>query len=51
MLVAIAGSDDLMFGLARMWEAYVDQAGFETAVFRELEAAESWIEAQLQKHS
>ncbi len=47
MLVALVSTQDIMFGLARMWEAYADEAPFETAVFREREEAEAWIQARL----
>ena len=47
MLVAIVSVQDLMFGLARMWEAYAGETPFETAVFREWEEAKAWIQARL----
>ena len=33
-LVAVCSSKDLGFGLARMWEALVEQLGWETQIFR-----------------
>jgi hypothetical protein len=47
MLVAIVSVQDLMFGLARMWEAYAGETPFETAVFREREEAKAWIQARV----
>ena len=43
MILAIVGSDDLVYGLARMWEAYASEVSFEKAVFRQLEDAKKWI--------
>jgi len=43
MILAIVGSDDLIYGLARMWEAYASDASFEKAVFRYLDDAKKWI--------
>ena len=51
MLIAIVGADDLIFGLGRMWEAFVGDVPFETKVFRDVEEAESWLKAQLRKRS
>jgi hypothetical protein len=49
MPIVIVGAEDLFYGLAWMWEVYVSEAPFETAVFRELEEAEAWLESELQK--
>jgi hypothetical protein len=47
MLIAIIGSDDLIYGLGRIWEAHVKQPALKTAVFRTAKEAEQWIAARM----
>ncbi len=47
--VAIVAEKDVVFGLARMWEAYMHGAGWETHVFRSRTQAEDWIKARVQE--
>lgn len=47
MLIAIVGEQDLIFGLSRMWEAYVDEAPLESHVFRSVKEARNWIREKL----
>lgn len=49
MLIAVVGSDDLMFGVLRMWNAYASAQGFETRVFRDLAEARIWIALRLEE--
>jgi hypothetical protein len=42
-VVAIYAKDDLPFALARMWEVFVNQTGWETSVFRERFDAVTWV--------
>ena len=49
MFIALVGHDDLVYGLARMWEALTHDAPFDTMVFRKLEDAEKWIKEKLPK--
>ncbi len=49
MLVAVVGERDIVFGLSRMWEAFVDDAPLKTRVFRTLEDAEDWLKLSLPK--
>ena len=42
-IVAIAANRDLMYGLARMYEALVDRTDWETMVFRSKKEAVEWI--------
>jgi hypothetical protein len=42
-VVAIYAKDDLAFALARMWQVFVQQTGWETKVFRERSEAVAWI--------
>lgn len=41
---AIVVSEDLAYGLARMFEAYADESSIETRIFRDMEAARSWLD-------
>jgi hypothetical protein len=43
MLVAIAAPRDYAFGMARMWQAFVEDTGWNTAVFRSRAAASDWL--------
>ena len=47
MLVAVVGDRDIVFGLARMWETFVDDAPLKTKVFRNREDAEDWLKLNL----
>lgn len=42
-LVGIYAKDDLPFALSRMWMVYVEEAGWETAIFRGRAEAVAWI--------
>jgi len=44
VLLAVASPKDLGFGLARVWEALVEQVGWETMTFRSRAEAEHWIQ-------
>ena len=41
--MAVIAPKDIVFGLARMWECYVDGVGYTTKVFRTREDAQSWL--------
>ena len=43
VLLAVAAPKDLGYGLARMWEIFMEQIGWETMTFRSRPEAESWI--------
>ena len=49
MLIAVVGEKDVIFGLARMWEAFSYDSPFETMVFRKMEDAQQWIREKLHK--
>ncbi|MBN1831846.1 MAG: hypothetical protein JW896_07015 [Deltaproteobacteria bacterium] len=49
MFIALVGTKDLIFGLSRMWEAFIYESPFETMVFRKMEDAQQWIKEKLQK--
>lgn len=42
-LLAVAAPKDLGYGIAREWEALVEQVGWETMTFRSRSEAEAWI--------
>jgi hypothetical protein len=42
IFAVIAGSD-FAFGLARIWESFIERTGWETMTFRTRWKAESWI--------
>ena len=42
-LIAIAGRKDLIFGMSRMWQAFLEKDYWETKVFRDSEKAKSWL--------
>ena len=44
LAIAIVGNDDLMFGLAKMWEVFVSEAALKANVFRTLEEARNWLD-------
>ena len=43
IVVATAGDTDLFFGMARMWEAFVDELPWQTFTTRSLTEAKKWI--------
>ncbi|MEJ2655751.1 MAG: hypothetical protein P8012_00945 [Desulfobacterales bacterium] len=47
MLIAVVTDQDLIFGLARMWEAKTYDPSFDTRVFRKLEDAREWVNSKL----
>jgi hypothetical protein len=50
MLVVIAAPQDLGFGLARMWEAFVSRdTKWRISVFRSIDDATAWIQKSLTK--
>ncbi len=42
-VIAVAADRDLLFGLARMWEALSNETGWDIRVFRTFSSAEAWI--------
>ncbi len=43
LIVAVYGSKDFVFGMARMWEMLAEATGWQTSVFRSAEEAKAWI--------
>ena len=48
--VAIVAPRDLHFGLARMWEIFVETSGWKTGVFRTFQDACSWARHNCPDH-
>lgn len=46
IVLAIVGESDVVYGLARMYQVFVDEASWKVKVFRDLEAAKAWINEQ-----
>jgi hypothetical protein len=46
-LVAIHAEADLTFALARMWQVFVDETGWETMVFRKRTQAVDWVRERM----
>ena len=44
--VAHLVSRDLLFGLCRMWEAFIDGTGLETYTFRDPDRLRRWLETE-----
>ncbi len=49
LVIAIVGSDDLMFGLAKMWEVFVSEASLKANVFRTITEACAWLDEHAQR--
>jgi hypothetical protein len=48
-VVAIITNEDLIYGLARMWEILIDETDWETMVFRNRKDAEAWIRERVKE--
>lgn len=48
-LLAVASPRDYSFGLARMWEALVEDVGWETMIFRSVPEAEAWLHSRVKQ--
>ena len=49
-VVAVVSPSNIQYGLARMWQALVDETGWDTMVFRSREEAEDWIKKELREN-
>lgn len=48
LIIAVAGPDDLTFGISRMWQVLASNPNLRTGVFRSVPDAERWIKETLQ---
>jgi hypothetical protein len=46
-VVAVIAEGDFAFGLARIWESFIEHTGWETMTFRSRWKAESWIKEKV----
>ncbi|HSA78508.1 MAG TPA: hypothetical protein VLG72_06590 [Nitrospirota bacterium] len=46
-VVAVIAAGDFAFGLARIWESFIEHAGWETMTFRTRWKAESWVKEKV----
>lgn len=46
-IVAVVAKGDFAFGLARIWESFIEHTGWETMTFRARWKAESWIKEKV----
>jgi len=49
-VVAVIAKGDFAFGLARIWESFIEHTGWETMIFRTRWKAESWIAEKVKTH-
>ena len=49
MIVALVAEQNVVYGLARMWEAFVAGINWETQSFRAEDDAKAWIRARLKE--
>ncbi len=49
MAVAVVAYDDLVYGSLRMWEMLNDETAMETAIFRDREAAKTWLRKRVKE--
>lgn len=48
LIIAVAGPDDLTFGISRMWQAFASDSKIRSGIFRSVPDAERWIKETLQ---
>jgi hypothetical protein len=46
-VVAVIAERDFAFGLARIWESFIEHTGWETMTFRTRWKAESWVKGKV----
>lgn len=51
LLVALVAERDVVFALARMWEAFIEGIGWETKIFPSLAEAQDWTRSRVKDKS
>ena len=51
IVVAVIASQDLAFGMARMWEAMMAMSNWQTHVFRDRQQAQTWLDMDADQRS
>jgi len=49
LLVAVVVEQNVVFALARMWEAFIEGIGWETKIFSSLAGAQDWIRIRVKE--
>jgi hypothetical protein len=47
IIIALISTTPLQHGMSRMWEAYVDETGFQMAIFKDRKSADKWLRNKL----
>jgi hypothetical protein len=47
IIIAIISTTPLQHGMSRMWEAYVDETGFQMELFKDRGSADKWLRKKL----
>ena len=47
LLVALVAERNVVFALARMWEAFIEGIGWETKIFPSLAEAQDWVRTRV----
>jgi hypothetical protein len=47
IIIAIISTTPLQYGMSRMWEAYVDETGFQMEIFKDRGSADKWLRKKL----
>jgi hypothetical protein len=48
-VIAVVAPGALAYSLSRLWEGHIEETGWRTRVFDDLNEAEGWLEAEVQK--
>jgi hypothetical protein len=49
LVVAIVAPRDVDFGMARMWQVFTEETGWNTMVFRSFADADTWVREQVKE--
>jgi hypothetical protein len=49
LLVALVAERDVVFALARMWEAFIEGIGWEAKIFPSMAEAQDWIRTRVKE--
>ena len=49
LLVAVVAERNVVFALARMWEAFIEGIGWETKIFPSITEAQDWVRIRVKE--
>ena len=49
LIIAVVAERTVIFGLVRMWEAFIEGIGWETKIFPSLAEAQEWIRSRVKE--